>query len=90
MAKTLGDNLNVVCRMEHHPEWLLATTESGSLRLTDEQRGLSYEVVSKYAGCATGLTSDSSVELELRRKLSDERAKRLGYDKARPAFDGLP
>jgi HK97 family phage prohead protease len=44
MAKTLGDKLDVVCRMEHHPEWLLATTESGSLRLTDDPAvGLSYE-----------------------------------------------
>lgn len=44
LAKTLGDHANVVCRMEHHPEWLLATVESGSLRLTnDEQRGLFYE-----------------------------------------------
>jgi uncharacterized protein len=44
MAKTLADNLNVVCRLEHHPEWLLATRDSGSLRLTDDPDvGLSYE-----------------------------------------------
>ena len=43
MAKTLGDKLNVVSRMEHHPEWLLATTDSGTLRITGEARGLSYE-----------------------------------------------
>jgi HK97 family phage prohead protease len=43
LRKTLGDNLSVVCRMEHHPEWLLATTDSGSLRLADEERGLAYE-----------------------------------------------
>jgi HK97 family phage prohead protease len=44
MAKTLGDNLNVVSRLEHHPEWLLATTDSGSLRLSDDPAvGLSYE-----------------------------------------------
>jgi Escherichia/Staphylococcus phage prohead protease len=28
VRKTLVDNLNVVSRMEHHPEWLLATTDS--------------------------------------------------------------
>jgi Caudovirus prohead serine protease len=44
MAKTLSDKLDVVCRMEHYPEWLLATTDSGSLRLTDDPAvGLSYE-----------------------------------------------
>lgn len=43
LRKTLGDQLNVCCRMEHHVEWLLATTDSGTLRITDEARGLSYE-----------------------------------------------
>jgi HK97 family phage prohead protease len=44
MSKTLGDKLNVVSRLEHHPEWLLATTDSGSLRLSDDPAvGLSYE-----------------------------------------------
>lgn len=43
IAKSLGDKLNICCRMEHHPEWLLATTESGTLRLNNEERGLSYE-----------------------------------------------
>ncbi len=44
LAKTLGDQINVVSRMEHHPEWLLGDVESGTLRLTDEERGLHYEV----------------------------------------------
>ncbi len=44
LAKTLGDRINVVSRMEHHPEWLLGDVESGTLRLTDEERGLHYEV----------------------------------------------
>lgn len=42
LAKTLADNLNVVCRMEHHPEWLLGSIDSNTLRLTNEERGLSY------------------------------------------------
>src|SRR4051794_4769922 len=44
LAKTLGDKVNVVSRMEHHPEWLLGDVESGTLRLTNEERGLLYEV----------------------------------------------
>ncbi|CQD10629.1 Caudovirus prohead protease [Mycobacterium europaeum] len=44
LAKTLGDRINVVSRMEHHPEWLLGDVESGTLRLSnDEERGLHYE-----------------------------------------------
>lgn len=43
LAKTLGDKINVVSRMEHHPEWLLGDVDSGTLRLTNEARGLFYE-----------------------------------------------
>jgi HK97 family phage prohead protease len=44
LAKTLGDNLNVTCLLEHHPEWLLASTDSGSMRLDDDPAiGLSFE-----------------------------------------------
>lgn len=44
LAKTLADNLNVVSRLEHHPEWLLATTDSDTMRLEDGPDGLSYEL----------------------------------------------
>jgi len=44
LAKTIGDKINVVSRMEHHPEWLLGDVESGTLRLSNEARGLYYEV----------------------------------------------
>jgi len=44
LAKTIGDKINVVSRMEHHPEWLLGDVESGTLRLSNEARGLHYEV----------------------------------------------
>jgi HK97 family phage prohead protease len=43
LAKTLGDKLNVTCLLEHHPEWLLASSDSGTLRLDDQADGLHYE-----------------------------------------------
>lgn len=43
VRKTLADKLNIVSRLEHHPEWLLATTDSGTLRLEDAPDGLRYE-----------------------------------------------
>ena len=45
LAKTLTDQANVVSRLEHHPEWLLGTTDSGSMRLRDDPNvGIDYEV----------------------------------------------
>ncbi len=44
IAKSLGDDLDIVCRLEHDARWLLATTESRTLRITDNPAvGASYE-----------------------------------------------
>jgi uncharacterized protein len=45
LAKTLADKINVVSRLEHHPEWLLGSTDAGTMRLrNDPNVGLDYEV----------------------------------------------
>ena len=44
MRKTLADKANVISRLEHHPEFLLADTESGTMRLQDGSDGLWYEI----------------------------------------------
>jgi HK97 family phage prohead protease len=46
VSKTLGDKLNVLCHLEHHPEWLLASTDSDTLMLTDDPTvGVSYRAI---------------------------------------------
>jgi HK97 family phage prohead protease len=45
LAKTLADKVNVVSRLEHHPEWLLGSTDAQTMRLrNDPNVGLDYEV----------------------------------------------
>jgi HK97 family phage prohead protease len=44
MAKTLGDMINVTALLEHHPEWLLGSVDSDTLRLDNQPDGLHYEV----------------------------------------------
>jgi HK97 family phage prohead protease len=44
MAKTLGDHINVTALLEHHPEWLLGSVDSDTLRLDNQPDGLHYEV----------------------------------------------
>jgi uncharacterized protein len=44
-AKSLGDKVPVLARYNHEDEWLLGTTEAGTLQLGDDEIGLSYSVV---------------------------------------------
>lgn len=44
LAKTLADRSNIVSRLEHHPEWLLGTTDSGTMRVKDMPQGVDFEV----------------------------------------------
>jgi HK97 family phage prohead protease len=43
-AKSLGDNLAVLCRYNHDDNYLLGTTEAQTLRLVPDDIGLGYEV----------------------------------------------
>lgn len=43
-AKSLGDNLSVLCRYNHDDNYLLGTTEAQTLRLIPDDNGLGYEV----------------------------------------------
>lgn len=43
-AKSLGDKVPVLARYNHEDEWLLGTTEAGTLQLADDEIGLAYEV----------------------------------------------
>jgi uncharacterized protein len=44
LAKTLADRSNIVSRLEHHPEWLLGTTDSGTMRVKGMPEGVDFEV----------------------------------------------
>ena len=43
-AKSLGDKVPVLARYNHEDEWLLGTTEAGTLQLMDDEIGLAYSV----------------------------------------------
>jgi uncharacterized protein len=46
LRKSLSDNLDIVCRLEHDARYLLATTESGTLEITDDPKvGASYRAL---------------------------------------------
>lgn len=45
-AKSLSDRLDIVCRLEHDPRWLLGTTESKTLEIEDDPNvGASYRAL---------------------------------------------
>jgi HK97 family phage prohead protease len=43
VAKTLGDKLNVTLLLEHRPDWLLASTDSDTMRLVNDEAGLGFD-----------------------------------------------
>lgn len=45
LRKSLADGLDIVCRLEHDPRYLLATTESNTLEITDGPTGASYRAL---------------------------------------------
>lgn len=45
LHKSLADGLDIVCRLEHDPRYLLATTESNTLEITDSPTGASYRAL---------------------------------------------
>lgn len=46
LRKSLSDGLDIICRLEHDPRYLLGTTESGTLEITDNPNvGASYRAL---------------------------------------------
>jgi len=45
LRKSLADGLDIVCRLEHDARYLLATTESNTLEITDSPTGASYRAL---------------------------------------------
>ncbi|MUL75712.1 HK97 family phage prohead protease [Mycolicibacterium sp. CBMA 226] len=44
LAKSLAAKTNIVSRLEHHPEWLLASTAGKTMRVDDTEQGLLYDL----------------------------------------------
>lgn len=65
LRKSLADGLDIVCRLEHDPRYLLATTESNTLEITDGPTGASYRAL-----LPKTTTGDDAWELVRTRRLN--------------------